>query len=83
MTSLQKLVAAILPRRWVESLEADSRLWMARCSCGFARSVWDWGGIRGKAAGTARRLTKCPQCSQCSWHTVSRDPQAASLPGKT
>jgi hypothetical protein len=73
MRSIQKIVAAVLPRRWVEIMEADSRLWMVRCSCGFARSVWELGGIRSKAAGQTRWFTQCPQCGQRSWHKVSRD----------
>jgi hypothetical protein len=83
MSSIQKFIAAILPRRWVEAMEADSRSWMVRCSCGFARSLWELGGVRYKAAGQTRWFMKCPQCGQRSWHKVSRDPQANSSSPKT
>ncbi len=73
MSGIQKFFAAIMPRRWAESMEAHSRSWMVRCSCGHARSVWDIGGIRWKAAGRPRWYMKCPQCGQRSWHKVSRD----------
>lgn len=73
MSSIQKFVAAVFPRRWVEAMEADSRLWMVRCSCGFARSVWELGGIRSKAAGQSHWFTQCPQCGKRSWHKVARD----------
>ena len=43
-------------------MEADSRLWMLRCSCGFEQSWWDAGGIRWKAVGNPRRWKQCPQC---------------------
>lgn len=69
---IQKLFVAVLPRRWAESMEAESRSWEARCSCGFSRSIWDLGGIRWKAAGQARQYLACPECGQRSWHTVSR-----------
>jgi hypothetical protein len=73
MSAVQKLFSALLPQRWMAAMEADSRLWMVRCSCGFARSVWDLGGIRYKASGQSRWFMRCPQCGQRSWHTVSRD----------
>lgn len=56
-------------------MEAESRSWMARCACGFARSIWELGGIRWKATGQPRQYLSCPQCGQRSWHTVTRDPK--------
>jgi hypothetical protein len=62
MSWIQRIFAAVLPRRLAESMEADSRSWMVRCSCGFARSIWELGGIRWKAAGQPRQYLSCPQC---------------------
>lgn len=73
MSFFQKLFTAILPRKWSASMEAESRQWMVRCSCGYAKSIWDWGGIRWKAAGNPRRYLKCPECGQSSWHAVTRE----------
>lgn len=73
MSRTQRLFAAIFPRRWFAAMEADSRLWMVRCSCGFSRSIWEMGGIRYKAAGQSRTYMRCPQCGQRSWHTIARD----------
>jgi len=73
MSPLQKLVVAVLPKKWAASVEAESRVWIARCSsCGFERSVWELGGIRWKAAGTVRRYLFCPRCGQAHWHTISK-----------
>ena len=72
MSSLQKVCVALLPKRWAEALEAESRSWMLRCSCGFARSLWELGGVRWKAAGEPRWFKSCPQCRQRSWHKLSR-----------
>ena len=84
MSSLQKLLVRILPRRWAESMEADSRLWMMRCSCGCARSIWELGGIRWKASQSSTfSFMKCPQCGKRSWHKLVRDAQATSEPPKT
>ena len=85
MSSLQKFFVRILPRRWAESMEADSRSWMMRCSCGFSRSIWDLGGIRWKAEGRPCTFSfmKCPQCSKRSWHKLVRDAQATSEGSKT
>jgi len=73
MSGIQKFFAAVLPRRWFAAMEADSRLWMVRCSCGFARSIWEIGGIRYKATSRSWTFMRCPQCGRRSWHTISRD----------
>ena len=71
MSSLQKLVVAILPKKWAASLESESRAWIIRCSsCGMERSIWEAGGIRWKAAGTERRYLSCPKCGRRQWHTI-------------
>jgi hypothetical protein len=70
MSTLQKLVVALLPKKWAESMEAESRHWIFRCPCGFERSWWDAGGIRWKAAGDDRRMMICPKCGQRTWHTT-------------
>jgi len=72
MNTLQRTLCKILPRSWFAAIKAESRVWMVRCQCGFARSLWEAGGMRGKAAGTAHELTRCPQCGKRSWHTISR-----------
>ena len=76
MSLVQKVLTAVLPQRWAEAMEADSRSWMVRCACGFARSSWELGGIRWKAAGQPGHYRSCPQCGLASWHTVSRQPVA-------
>jgi len=70
MSSLQKLFVAVLPKKWAESMEAESRNWIARCPCGFERSFWEAGGIRWKAAGRERRYLSCPHCGHSRWHTI-------------
>lgn len=83
MSSMPRFFAAVLPRRWMEAMEADSRRWMVRCACGFARSVWEIGGIRYKATGQPSWFMKCPQCGQRSWHKVSLNSRKDSLPEMT
>lgn len=71
MSGLQRFFTRIVPRRWAESMEADSRRWMVQCpNCQFERSVWDTGGIRWKAAGNPRWRYHCPNCDQIGWHRV-------------
>ena len=73
MSPLQKLVLAVLPKKWAASVEAESRTWIACCSsCGFERSFWELGGIRCKAAGSERRYLSCPKCGPTQWHTISK-----------
>jgi hypothetical protein len=79
MSSLQKFFVRIFPRKWAESMEAESRTWMMGCSCGFARSIWELGGIRWKASQSRTySYLKCPQCGQHSWHKLFRKGQATS-----
>lgn len=80
MSLFQRLFKAILPPRWAESMEAHSRSWMVRCPCGFARSVWELGGIRWKAAGEPRWYRRCPRCGKRSWHKVTRERPSGAPP---
>lgn len=75
MSFLQRLLARLLPERWVREMERESRSWMARCPCGFERSVWEIGGVRWKAAGRPRQLLSCPRCGETSWHAIERSPE--------
>ena len=61
MSFIQKLLKAVLPDAWAKSMEAESREWRRTYPCGHARSVWDLGGIRWKAAGNPRQRVKCPK----------------------
>jgi hypothetical protein len=82
MSPLQKLVLAVLPKKWGASVEAESRTWIARCSCcGFERSVWELSGIRWKAAGSERRYLFRAKCGQSRWQTISKR-QTANMRAK-
>ena len=70
MSGIQSFLQKILPKKWADDMEAESRNWMARCPCGHERSIWDLGGVRWKAAGNPRRLLACPACGQNTWHTI-------------
>jgi prepilin-type N-terminal cleavage/methylation domain-containing protein/prepilin-type processing-associated H-X9-DG protein len=69
MTLIQKIFVRVLPRKWAEDMEAESRRWMHCCRCGYERSCRDAGGIRWPAAGAVRNLMECPRCGQMTWHT--------------
>jgi hypothetical protein len=75
MSNIQKLFMAILPPTWAASMQADSRLWMVRCGCGSAISLWDIGGIRWKATGNQRTYRSCSKCGKYSWQIISREPE--------
>ena len=73
MGFLQDLLRAIVPRHWMDEMEAESRSWLLRCNiCGLERSVWETGGVRWKASGRPSRLMRCPQCGRATWHTLHR-----------
>jgi len=75
MSRIQRFFTSIVPRSWAESMEADSKAWKMRClHCGFAKSIWDMGGIKWKAYGESRNYMRCTHCGKRSWHKLSRDP---------
>ena len=75
MSFIQKFVKAVFPKSWVEKFERDSHDWKVRCpNCGDTNSLWDLGGIRGKAAGKVHWGRKCTKCGQRSFHTVTFEP---------
>lgn len=73
LSGIQKFLLAIFPASWGRSMEASSRKWLMRCqNCKFEKSVWEWGGVRWKAAGNPERKLLCPNCKQLGWHTTYR-----------
>jgi hypothetical protein len=67
MGLMQKLITACVPKKWAAAMEAESRAWVMRCSCGHETSVWEMGGIRFKAAGRPWRWGKCARCCRWMW----------------
>jgi len=83
MNTVQRTLCKIPPRWWFAAIEAESRVWMVRCGCGLARSLWTAGGMRGKGAGTGHWLMRCPpKCGRRFWHRIScRDATDRPPPG--
>jgi DNA-directed RNA polymerase subunit RPC12/RpoP len=70
---VQRLVARLMPHRAAE-IERESREWVVVCpSCGDARSYWDLGGVRYKAASEGKRMRiACPACGHRGMAPVER-----------
>jgi hypothetical protein len=64
MTAIQKFLMTVLPKGLAAEIRAESERWQIRCgTCGNARSVWEAGGLRWKAASVGKRIMAvCPQC---------------------
>jgi hypothetical protein len=73
MSVIQRFAKLILPRKWSESLKAESREWIVFCPCGHSKSIWDMGGIRWKAKGERMVLMMCRQCRERTMHKISRE----------
>jgi prepilin-type N-terminal cleavage/methylation domain-containing protein/prepilin-type processing-associated H-X9-DG protein len=69
MTFIQKFIARILPRQWVENREASSRQCISCCRCGFERSHGKADSDRWATGAMARNLAECPRCGRMTWHT--------------
>jgi len=74
MSFVQRLITSVVPRSWAQSMEAQSRAWMARCGVcgGQERSTWDLGGVRWKASGSPRTRLPCPHCGRRTWHQLRK-----------
>ena len=69
---LRKLIKKLAPDL-SQRIEADSRRWMMQCpECGYEISVWDYGGMRYKALGSAYRLGRCRGCKRIRMLRVYR-----------
>ncbi len=79
MTTIQRMMTALLPRAWADSMRRQSETWRFRCcSCGNSRSVWDAGGVRWHAASLGKRkLIHCPRCGRLRWAAVEWTPDFA------
>ena len=77
----QQLITRLVPPSIVASMEADSRLWMVRCrSCGFEQSIWEMGGIRWNAKGSAWTWRRCPNCGKRGGHSIYRREPSGTPP---
>lgn len=63
-----------LSPRWAEAAEQESKEWVFVCrECGLARSYWEMGGLRYKAASKGKRTSmRCPRCGVRRVHSVER-----------
>lgn len=77
MSLIQRFFTFLMPRRWAEAMEAESREWMLICpKCGHERSVWDAGGVRWKARSVGKRvLQRCVSCGENGWARLERKPR--------
>lgn len=74
MTFIQKVVIALLPRRWAADIQAESQSWLLHCpTCGTVRSVWEVGGVRYKAKSVGKRTRVwCTTCGQARLMSVEQ-----------
>jgi hypothetical protein len=67
MNTIQKVITKIVPRRWAQDMETESRAWIMTCpNCRAEQSLWDAGGIRWKAYSNKSVFMRCPQCGKMS-----------------
>lgn len=71
LSGTQKFIKMFVSETTFAAMEAESKLWTAKCAnCNHERSIWSMGGIRYKAAGNPRMYRGCPNCGQRNWHSV-------------
>lgn len=75
LSRTQRLFQRLLPPSWFAALQAESKSWVMRCPrCDVVSSIWEIGGLRGKAIGRPRTWIRCPACGRSSWMTITRPP---------
>lgn len=68
---LRSFIMWFMPAGVKAFAEADSRKWIATCPhCGHQASIWDYGGIRYKAAGKPTTRLKCLGCQKFGWQPI-------------
>ncbi|MDF7774151.1 hypothetical protein P1X14_02730 [Sphingomonas sp. AOB5] len=71
--SLAQRLVRMLPHRWADAIERESREWKVSCvRCGGERSVWDTGGVLYRASGEPRILIRCTGCGTTGVGRVHR-----------
>ena len=74
MSALQRVILSVVPKRWADALERESRAWTMQCPCGHETSIWEAGGIRYKAAGRKHIYGRCPKCRRFIHHRLYKKP---------
>jgi predicted RNA-binding Zn-ribbon protein involved in translation (DUF1610 family) len=75
LSGSQRGFARLLGAEAAAAMKAESRAWLIVCpDCGFARSVWEPGGVRYKASGTSRVGMACPRCGRTGWQRIEKGP---------
>jgi hypothetical protein len=68
LSSTHRFFQKWLPDKWFKTMQLESKGWYLVCECGYAKSVWDYGGIRFDAAGNPMKLRWCAACHRSRWH---------------
>lgn len=56
-----------------EDIKQESQQWVATCGhCQKTHSIWDIGGVRYKASGSFRALTRCPHCRKIRFNKYAK-----------
>ncbi len=73
LSRTQRLFTRLVDAPTAAAMEAHSRAWLVRClNCSHARSIWELGGIRYKAAGNALTRMNCPSCGKTGAHRLEK-----------
>ena len=76
MPAEHKFLKFILPENWFAAVKAGTRQWLIECPCGFARDLWDAGGVRYKAVGEPRTYNPCSKCGKGTWQKIRKKSEA-------
>jgi hypothetical protein len=72
MSAEHRFLKFILPARAFAAVREGTKQWLAECPCGHRRDWWDAGGVRYKAAGEPRKLSRCPVCGKATLHKIRK-----------
>ena len=62
----------LLTKRAFAAVRNGTKQWLAECSCGSKRDLWEAGRVRYKAAGQPKELLRCPVCGRRTWQQIRK-----------
>lgn len=74
MSAIQKILKFILPKKFFQKIEEESKKWIIECNkCRFSISVWETGGIRVFATSKGKWIFGyCPKCKKYKFFKLTK-----------
>jgi len=76
MPTEHQFLKFILPAKAFTAMKMGTKAWLAECSCGHRRDVWESGGLNYMVEGEPRQRGYCPYCGEVTLHKIRKKTEA-------